>query len=177
MFPFIFFNRKTIMIQIELFLKELENEAITTRKMLALVPTEKFTWQPHKKSMTLYSLASHLADISSWIKYAIISDKIDISNPDFATPKMNSTTEILAYSEDCHAKSIDELKNADESTFGNQWLLTYGDHIIMDITKAGCIRHSISQMIHHRAQLGVYLRLLDIPIPGSYGPSADEMGG
>jgi uncharacterized damage-inducible protein DinB len=177
MFTFIFLNKKTIMTQIEIFLKELEAEAITTRKMLALVPAEKFEWQPHPKSMKLYSLASHIADITGWVKYAIIMDKIDISNPDFATPKMNNTAEILAYFEKCQAESVAELKKADESTFANQWLLTYGDHIIMDITKADCIRHSLSQTIHHRAQLGVYLRLLDIPIPGSYGPSADEMGG
>jgi uncharacterized damage-inducible protein DinB len=178
MFSFIFTNKTKIkMTQIEVFLQEFEAEAITTRKMLALVPTDKFTWQPHTKSMTLYSLASHIADIASWVQYAIISDAVDISNADFATPKMNSTAEILAYFEDCQAKSVAELKNADESKLGNKWQLTYGDQILMDITKAGCIRHSISQIIHHRAQLGVYLRLLDIPIPGSYGPSADEMGG
>ncbi len=163
------------MTQIETFLTELEAEAITTRKMLALVPTDKFEWQPHPKSMTMYALASHVADIASWVKYAIISDKIDIANPDFGTPKMNTKEEIEQYFEKCQAESVEELKRTDDSILGDKWQLTYGDHVIMDITKGGCIRHSLSQIIHHRAQLGVFLRLLDIPIPGSYGPSADEM--
>jgi uncharacterized damage-inducible protein DinB len=177
MFTFIFTKTKYTMTQIEIFLKELKEEAVTTRKMLALVPNDKFEWQPHPKSMTMYALASHLADISSWTKYAIIADKIDIANPDFGTPKMNSTEEILQYFEKCQADSVEELKRTDDRILADKWQLTYGDHVIMDITKGGCIRHSLSQTIHHRAQLGVFLRLLDIPIPGSYGPSADEMGG
>ncbi len=165
------------MTEIETYLQEFVAEAATTRKMLALVPTDKLEWQPHPKSMTIKSLASHVADIASWVKFAIISDVIDIANPEFATPKMSSSNEILTYFEKCQAESEIVLKNADEQTLGNSWQLTYGEQIIMDITKAGCIRHAISQTIHHRAQLGVYLRLLDIPIPGSYGPSADEMDG
>lgn len=163
------------MTEIETFLQEFVAEAATTRKMLALVPADKLDWQPHPKSMTVNALASHIADIASWVKYAIISDVVDITNPDFATPKMFSPNEILNYFEKCQEDSEITLKNADESKLNNVWQLTYGDHIIMDITKAGCIRHTLSQTIHHRAQLGVYLRLLDIPIPGSYGPSADEM--
>ncbi len=165
------------MTQIELFLEEFEAESVTTHKMLSLVPAEKFDWRPHPKSMTLYSLSSHIADIAKWVTYAIKKDVLDISTAEFATPKMSTTAEILAYFEENFKNSVADLKVADETTFGNNWKLQYGDQVLVSITKAQCIRHAISQTIHHRAQLGVFLRLLDIPIPGSYGPSADEMGG
>jgi uncharacterized damage-inducible protein DinB len=185
-YPFLFSNKtnlkisilhlnKKTMSEIKIFLEEFEAEAITTHKMLSLVPTDKFEWRPHPKSMTMYSLSSHIADIAKWVTYAIKKDVLDISTAEFATPKMSNTQEILAYFEDNFKNSVADLKAADESTFGNQWLLTYGDQVLLTLTKASCIRHAISQTIHHRAQLGVYLRLLDIPIPGSYGPSADEM--
>jgi uncharacterized damage-inducible protein DinB len=177
MFSFIFQNlNNTIMSEIELFLKEFKAEAITTEKMLALVPFDKKEWAPHAKSMKLYSLASHVADIAIWVSYAIKLDSLDVSDSKFATPKFENNVELLAYFKKCFEQSVHDLVNADESTFGQTWLLKYGDQVLNSWTKSETIRHSISQIIHHRAQLGVYLRLLDIPIPGSYGPSADEMG-
>lgn len=162
--------------QIELFLKELEAEAVTTRKMLALVPMDKLDWQPHPKSMTIRALAGHVAEIPGWVHYAILFDEVDVANPDFKVPKFETTAELLSLFENNQKQSMDTLKAADESTFDKIWQLKYGDQVLSSWTKAETIRHSISQIIHHRAQLGVFLRLLDIPIPGSYGPSADEMG-
>ena len=165
------------MSQITEFLNQLEAEAITTRKILSLVPTDKFEWKGHPKSMSLIKLATHIAEIPGWVGYAILMDELDVANPKFANPKLTSTEELLAFFEAKLNDGIAALNGADESTFGEKWLLKYGDHTLYTWTKAETIRHSISQIIHHRAQLGVYLRLLDIPIPGSYGPSADEMGG
>ncbi len=165
------------MTQIEIFLPELEAEMVTTRKMLSLVPTDKFDYQPHSKSMTMVKLALHIAEIPGWIDYAINLDEVNVLDPIFNHPKVENTTALLAFFEAKQKAGIEALKAADESTFGQTWLLKYGDQVLYSWTKAETIRHSISQIIHHRAQLGVYLRMLNIPIPGSYGPSADEMGG
>jgi uncharacterized damage-inducible protein DinB len=180
MYPFIFTkNVKTAkpMKQITLFLKEIEIEAVTTHKMLSLVPTEKFTWKPHTKSMDMYNLAAHIANIPLWIDYIINLPEMDFALPEFGYPELKTGQSIVEYADNNFEICKAALANADESKFSEDWYLKYQGQIYIQMPKADFIRHSISQIIHHRAQLGVYLRLLDIPIPGSYGPSADEMGG
>lgn len=162
------------MTRIESFLRELEMEAQTTRKMLKLVPGDKFDWQPHSKSMTMKQLATHIAEIPSWVAMAINTDELDFAKMDYKPTPVSSTADLL----DLFEKSLEEgrsnLENATEEKVNESWTMRNGEQIYYTSTKADTIRHSISQTIHHRAQLGVYLRLLDIPIPGSYGPSADE---
>jgi uncharacterized damage-inducible protein DinB len=160
---------------ITMLLKELEQEAATTRKFLKLVPADKFDWQPHPKSMSMKQLSTHLADIPSWVKMTLETSGINFADNPFTPPPVTSNDQLLAHFE----KSFDEghtaLAKATDEDLHPDWTLSNGDHIIMTTTKGEMIRISYSQIIHHRAQLGVYLRLLDIPIPGSYGPSADEM--
>lgn len=160
----------------QVFLKELEAEAITTRKMLSRIPNNKYDWQPHEKSMTIRRLAAHIAELPGWVPMTLNTSELDFAaNPYEATP-INNTEELLA----CFEKSLTDARASleaatDEDLLPN-WTLRSGAEIYMVNTKAEVIRMSISQTIHHRAQLGVYLRLLNIPIPGSYGPSADEQG-
>lgn len=158
-----------------MYLKELEQGALTTRKMLQRVPADKFSWQPHKKSMTVKQLATHIAELPGWVTMAIKTDGLDFAENPYKPVDVNTTEELLAYFEKSLADGRSELKEENEHLLDKDWTLRNGQQIYSVEPKADVIRMSINQIIHHRAQLGVYLRLLDIPIPGSFGPSADEM--
>jgi len=159
---------------IAMFLKELDQEAENTRKMLVRVPNDKFDWQPHPKSMRIQRLATHIAELPSWISMVMVTDELDFAKNDYEPEVINNTDELMAYFEKNYAEGRAALVATNKEELGKRWLLRNGDYIIHDYTKADVVRVAISQTIHHRAQLGVFLRLLNIPIPGSYGPSADE---
>ncbi|MBW4888613.1 DinB family protein [Mucilaginibacter sp. HMF5004] len=159
----------------EIFRTELEQEAAITRKMLAAVPNDKYDWQPHPKSMTIGRLVTHIAELPEWVAMAMVTDELDFAanpyEPEFAT----NNAQALADLEKNLANALAKLTPEQEISMDDKWVLRNGDYIIQEYTKAEVIRMSISQTIHHRAQLGVFLRLLNVPIPGSYGPSADEL--
>lgn len=157
-----------------MYLAELEQEALTTRKMLSRIPTDKFDWQLHPKSMTIKSLSTHIAELPTWITMAITTDELDFAANPYTPQPINSTEELLAYFERSLEDGRTELKAENEALLDKTWTLRNGEQIYTEESKAAIIRMSLSQIIHHRAQLGVCLRLLNIPIPGSYGPSADE---
>lgn len=159
---------------IKMFLKELEQEAKTTRKMLSIVPEDKYDWKPHEKSMAMQRLATHIAELPSWISMAIKTDELDFENNAYAPKTINNNKELLEYYEELLAMAKADLEKADDEILPQKWVLRSGKTIYSDSTKGETIRVAFSQTIHHRAQLGVYLRLLNIPIPGSYGPSADD---
>ncbi len=160
---------------IPLLLKELDREAQTTRKFLKLVPADKFGWKPHEKSMTMGRLATHIAELPSWIDMSLNTDGIDFAKNSFKPTTAGNSEDLLDIFEKSYAKGKEALSNAKEDDLSKKWTLRNGDHILNEMTKYESVRHSFSQTTHHRAQLGVFLRLLNIPIPGSYGPSADEM--
>ena len=162
------------MTQIALIQKELENEAITTRKMLALVPAEKFDWKPHPKSMLMMNLATHIAEMPTWISMVLNTDELDFAANEYKPTIVKDNAELMELFEKSLEDARAQLAVGKEDTLGNEWILRMGEQILSKGSKYDMIRHALSQIIHHRAQLGVYLRLLDIPIPGSYGPSADE---
>lgn len=155
-------------------LKELNNEAITTRKMLSVIPNDKFDWKPHPKSMTIRSLAGHIAELPSWIGMVLNTKELDFAVNGYQAPDINFTETLLPFFENNLTEGQAQLNNAKEETLDETWVLRNGDIIYSESSKADFIRQTLSQIIHHRAQLGVFLRLLDIPIPGSYGPSADD---
>lgn len=159
---------------IQMFLNEVEQEAQTTRKMLERVPNDKYDWQPHPKSMTVRRLATHIAELPGWITMALTTDELDFANNPYKPEEIDNTADLLAFFEKNFASGIEHLKATNEEVLKQNWTLRNGADIYMTNTKADVVRVSISQIIHHRAQLGVFLRLLNIPIPGSYGPSADE---
>jgi uncharacterized damage-inducible protein DinB len=160
---------------VKVFLKELEQEAQTTRKFLTLVPDDKFDWQPHAKSMTMISLATHIAEMPSFITMALTSEGIDFAATPYEPHPIKGNAELMQFFETCLADGRSHLEQATEEDLLPSWTMRNGEVIYGTSSKAEVIRMALSQIIHHRAQLGVYLRLLDIPIPGSYGPSADEM--
>jgi len=156
---------------------EMENEAATTRKMLALVPEDRFDWSPHPKSMTLKQLATHIAEIPSWVVMAVDRDELNFNEGDYKPTPVNSNADLLALFDKSYQTGQAALGRLSEPMLDTPWIMRGGEVVYLDTTKYGMVRHAFAQTIHHRAQLGVFLRLLDIAIPGSYGPSADEMGG
>ncbi len=161
---------------LEMFKKELAMEMAGTRKLLALVPTDKFTWKPHAKSMAMGDLAIHIADIPSWISHALTSDVLDFAVTPYQPKACQNANDLLAYLTESEKAAIAALEAAKEEQLTEKWTMRNGEMIFMVMDKWETIRHSFDQLIHHRAQLGVYLRLLDITLPGVYGPSADEHG-
>jgi uncharacterized damage-inducible protein DinB len=156
-------------------LKEVEQEAQTTRKMLSLVPNDKYNWQPHPKSMSIMKLTNHIAELPGWLTMAVITDGLDFAANPYQPTFFNTTADVLKAFENQLADGIASLDALDEADLEKSWILRKGDHLLSAMTKYETIRLTLAQTIHHRAQLGVYLRLLSIPIPGSYGPSADEL--
>jgi uncharacterized damage-inducible protein DinB len=159
---------------IPLLLKEMGEEAETTRKMLGRVPADKFDWQPHAKSMTIRRLAAHIGELPAWVAMALNTDELDFAKMDYTPTVLNSNEELLQLFENSYSEGRQALENAKEAALLPNWTLRNGDKIFSVRSKYEVIRMSFCQIVHHRAQLGVFLRLLDIPIPGSYGPSADE---
>jgi uncharacterized damage-inducible protein DinB len=144
--------------------------------MLARVPNDKYDWQPHKKSMTVRQLATHIAELPNWVALAFTTEELDFASTPYKVEEVNNTEELLAYFERCYTNGMGYLSKGTEEELLPNWTLRNGDQIYQVLTKAELVRVAFCQTVHHRAQLGVFLRLLDIPIPGSYGPSADEMG-
>lgn len=159
---------------IESFLKELDTEAITTRKMLERVPANKFDWKPHERSMTLRQLSTHVAEIPGWLESVLHSDGMDFATMEYKPVPINTNEALLKHYEESLAKGKAALQKATEKQLNEIWTMRTADKIHAAEPKRDMTRHCFCQVVHHRAQLGVYLRLLDIPIPGIYGPSADD---
>ncbi|MCE3229291.1 MAG: damage-inducible protein DinB [Bacteroidetes bacterium] len=159
---------------IELLKREYEAEALTTRKMLSVVPNDKWDWKPHEKSMTLRSLTGHIAELPSWITMTFTTDELDFATSPYQQPKLDSNKDLMDLFEKHLVDGRKELKEENTKLLDKPWTLRNGEIIYNTSPKIDVIRMSLSQIIHHRAQLGVFLRLLNIPIPGSYGPSADD---
>lgn len=159
---------------IELLLRELESEVQTTRKFLALVPFDKAEWAPHEKSMKMMPLSTHVAELFSWISLGLTTDELDFATSPYEPIVVNKNEELLAIFEKSYEGAKAELSKLKEEELTKRWVLRNGEQILSDMDKYGIIRIAFSQTIHHRAQLGVYFRLLGIAVPSSYGPTADD---
>lgn len=159
----------------ELLLPELDQETINTRKILERCPTDKFGWKPHEKSMTLGKLAAHLAGMPKWGSMTIDTDELNFEPGEFVEEIPPTTADMLA-AFDADSKTFrDKLTRLTDEESQKPWALKASGALIFSMPKAVVLRSYVfNHAVHHRAQLGVYLRLLDILIPGLYGPSADE---
>ena len=155
---------------------ELEHEGANTRKILERIPADKLTWKPHHKSSSLGALATHLASLPSWVGGIMNKDQLDlvtVLNTKF--PEFDSPTTIMTFFEEQLLEAKNALKEQPDASFMKEWTLQNNGQTVFKMPKIAVLRAMVlSHIIHHRAQLGVYLRLLDIPLPGIYGPSADE---
>lgn len=161
---------------IQLLVKEMEQEAAITRKMLERVPDDKFDWKPHEKSMAMLPLTTHIAELPTWVSMALNTSELDFATMDYKPTPVSKASDLLELHERSLQEGLSRLKQATEDELWPDWTLRNGEQVYSTTSKYEVIRMSFAQIIHHRAQLGVYLRLLNIPIPGSYGPSADETG-
>jgi len=159
----------------QLIIGDIAHELANTRQVLERLPEEHFAWRPHEKSMTLAGLTTHLVNLLNWQIMILQYPELDLST---VPPKREAFEKLADALEefDTNVVKLDKLlADCDEQTLSEEWTLRHGSHIIRRGSRALSLRTiGISHMVHHRAQLGVYLRLLDIPVPGLYGPSADE---
>jgi uncharacterized damage-inducible protein DinB len=158
---------------IPMLLKDMEQEAKTTRSFLAELPDDKFGWQPHEKSMSIQQLANHLAELPGWVSFGLSSDELDFAKNHYEPSVMRTRAEVLAGFDKIYAEGRAALEASNEAELAKNWTMRSGETIYAVMTKAEVIRMALNQTIHHRAQLGVYYRLLGLPVPPSYGPTAD----
>lgn len=155
-------------------LPEFEEEMKNTRKLLECVPDGKFDFQPHAKSMSLGRLASHVAELPSWTIYTVDQDVLDMP-PDFKPDHAKTRAELLEKFDKGVVDARKRIQGASDEHWGKKWTFKFDGKEIMSMPRAVVMRNVImNHLIHHRAQLGVYLRLNNVAIPGMYGPSADE---
>lgn len=164
----------------EMIMPEFDQEMANTRKTLERVPDDKFAWKPHEKSSSLGGLATHLANIPSWTSHTFDKDQLDIAppgEPPFRLEEVKSRAQLLAAFDKNAAAARAAIVAADDARWLGSWSLLNGGNKILTMPRTAVMRSFVmNHLIHHRAQLGVYLRLLDVPVPSIYGPSADEGG-
>ena len=159
---------------IESFQKELDREAGTTRKMLERVPADKYDWKPHEKSMTLRQLATHVAEIPTWLGMVLTTSELDFASNSYQPATITNPVEMISFFEKSLTDGRAALANATDEQLKDTWTMRSGAQVFACDPKDEVLRGCFCQVVHHRAQLGVYLRLLNVAIPGSYGPSADD---
>jgi uncharacterized damage-inducible protein DinB len=164
----------------EALLPEFDDEMANTRKSLERVPEDKLRWKPHDKSMTMGELAVHLATIPGWAVQTIGQDALDMAppgEPPYQPPSADSRTRILAIFDQSVEAARAAIAGVKDEHLARPWMLLSGGKTVFTLPRSTVLRSMImNHSIHHRAQLGVYLRLNDIPVPAIYGPSADEAG-
>lgn len=153
--------------------KEFKVEYDTTKKFLDVFPEGKNEYAPHEKSMKMMPLATHLAEIFGWPEIILKTEKLDFAAGDYKPTILNTKAELQQKLEEDYQKNKDILAETNENDLEGRWTMNMGETVLMDFDKYEALRHALNQITHHRAQLGVYYRLNDIPLPGSYGPSAD----
>lgn len=159
----------------EMLLPEFDQEMANTRKLLERVPEEKNDYKPHEKSMALGRLATHTAELPSWVGFTIQQDLLELQGAQPSNPP-NSRKELLDKFDKDVAEARRQIASATDEDLGKTWTMKFDGQTVISMPRAAVLRNVImNHMIHHRAQLGVYLRLNEIEIPGMYGPSADEM--
>ncbi len=154
---------------------ELEHEMANTRKVLERVPYEKGDWKPHAKSGTLKWLAGHCAIMPGWGATVLTTDELNIHGVASAVPDFATKEEMIAHFDAELAKYRAALNQASDDYILKPWTLRDNEQVFFTMSRIAALRGMVmNHMIHHRAELIVYLRLLDVPVPGLYGPSADE---
>ena len=162
----------------EMLLPEFDNEMANTRKTLERIPEDKLDWKPHPKSTNMIGLATHLANLVSWIVLSINEDSFDLAppgEPPRKFPPANSLDEALEIFDKNVAAARAVIGGASDEQLLKPWSLLSGGKTLFTLPRIAAVRNFVmNHSIHHRAQLGVYLRLNDVPVPSIYGPSADE---
>jgi len=160
----------------ELLVPEFDQEMASTRKVLERVPDDKFAWKPHDKSFSMGNLASHIANMVSWTVDTMNKTEFDMAgvSPEEMNRAAKTNTELLSWFDANAATARAALQKSDADYFV-PWSLKNGAQVFFTMPRYNCVRSfCLNHIVHHRAQLGVYLRLNNVAVPGVYGPSADE---
>jgi len=154
---------------------ELEHEMAATRRVLERVPFEKADWKPHPKSGTLRWLAGHCAIMPGWGATVLTTDELNVNGTTNAVPHFETKDAMIAHFDGEVAKYRSALMTTSDDNILKPWTLRDGDQVFFTMSRIAVLRGMVmNHMIHHRGELIVYLRLLDVPVPGLYGASADE---
>jgi len=156
----------------EQFVPEFDQEMVTTRRMLERVPSEKGTWKPHEKSFSLGHLAQLVARMPGWNTPTMKATALDLG--DFQGYSYETTPTLLAEFDRNVKEGRDALASARDADYLVPWSLKHGDRVFFTLPRFAVVRQNINHLCHHRGQLSVYLRLIDVPLPSIYGPTADE---
>ena len=155
-------------------LMELDQEAATTRRVLERVPTDKLGWKPHPKSMSLGQLALHIAQMPGVIAEFVTSPTMEMPGS-FEQKAASSTAEVMSALDASLKRAKEVLAGLDDRTILSTWTMKAGGKTLMSMPRLAVVRAiMLNHWYHHRGQLSVYLRELDVPVPSIYGPSADE---
>ena len=154
------------------FLSELEVEMPTTRRLLQRVPGDRGAWKPHEKSFCLGHLAQLVARMPGWLTHTMRLTALDLA--DFRGYSLETTETLLAEFDRNVTEAREALAHATDADFQVPWSLKHGDRVFFTLPRLAIMRQNVNHLVHHRGQLTVYLRLLDVPIPSIYGPTADE---
>lgn len=161
----------------ELFSAQLEREAVVTRRALERVPEGRADWKPHEKSMPLGYLSQLVATMPSWMAMQIMQDELDIAPvnaPAYTPPDTGTSRALLAAFDDTVAQAREALRNTTDEHLATSWRLLVAGQVVMESPRQVVIGDTFTHLAHHRGQLTVYLRLLGVPVPAIYGPSADD---
>jgi uncharacterized damage-inducible protein DinB len=154
------------------FIAELDTEMPPTRRLLERVPSDKGDWKPHPKSFSLAHLAQLVARMPGWVTHTMKQTALDLSGaPKYSVEK---TETLVKEFDQCVREAKEVLSTCSDEDFSVPWSLRAGDRVLMTLPRLVVMRQNINHLSHHRGQLTVYLRLLDVPIPSIYGPTADE---
>jgi len=159
----------------QLLYDDLDTELALTRAFLQRYPDGRGDWRPHEKSMTLTRLATHVAELPNLGAAMLEADELDFAKRPYAPHLLDTAAELVAVFDTKADAARRAIGSADFAALARNWTLRQGDRVILSAPKKGLVRRLlISHLVHHRAQLGVYYRMLDVALPPSYGPSADE---
>lgn len=154
---------------------DLDHELTATRRVLERVPFEHWDWKPHERSFSLGRLATHLAELPGFAEAIATTDELDMAAAPFPQSSVGNSSELLALFDARAAMMRQAVTSLDAEQLARHWRLRMGDAVFLDAPRSLLLRqHGVSHPVHHRAQLTVYLRLLNVPVPGLYGPSADD---
>lgn len=156
----------------QIYIPELQYEVTLTEKFFNRIPMDKINWKPHPKSMSIKELANHLAEIPGYVTAIMEREEMDIAG--YKSPQLETKEELIKLLRENASRAETALRKPDEE-YEQIWKMVHGEKKLVEMPRMNILRTmTLSQLPHHRAQLGVYFRLLDIPVPASYGPSADE---
>jgi len=157
--------------------QELEYETKATRAMLERIPENQWGWKPHEKSMTMAALASHIAEMFCWASVIVEMDVFELKMDEYTPFMAESKAQLLEAFDKNVAGCIERLKSVPDDALMVNWQMVMDGKALMEMPRVAVIKSmQNNHLIHHRAQLGLYLRLNDVPVPPVYGPSADEEG-